>query len=103
MTDPRIVTCRYRSTPHVADGECVNASDVDEQVIADLRRLFAADRPPALEVHPSHHPEPPGASLLKGCTACVVCCLIVTGTRGALPAGIRPCKGPGRVELRGAG
>lgn len=48
IDDPprRIVTCQYRSTPHVIDAECVDALNVDEQVIADLRRLFAADRPP---------------------------------------------------------
>ena len=76
-------------------------TEPEDVLLTDLRWLAATvDPAPLLAVHPTHRPEPPGTSLLKECTACVVCCLIVSGTRGALPAGIRPCRGPGRVELR---
>lgn len=115
MAEPRIVRCQYRQDPHPLDDECVNVTDVDPSVvasaaeawaaagngdlIADLRRV-AKLADPVPRVHPTHRPEPPGTSLLKGCTVCVVCCLIVAGARGVLLEGIRPCAGPGRVELR---
>ena len=74
----------------------------EEVLLGDLRRLASVvDPAPQLTVHPSHQPEPPGTSLLPDCTACVVCCLVVAGTRGVLPAGIKPCRGQARVELRG--
>ncbi len=74
----------------------------DDALLADLRRIAATVDPAApLTVHPTHLPEPPGTNLLKDCTACLACCLIVAGTRGVLPAGVKPCRGPGRIELRG--
>lgn len=76
--------------------------DLDDVLLADLRRIAATvDPPPPLTVHPTHEPEPHGTNLVQDCIACVVCCLIVAGTRGVLPAGVRPCKGSGRIELRG--
>lgn len=77
-------------------------TEFEDVLFTRLRDLATAvDPAPPLAVDPSHRPEPSGTSLLPDCTACVVCCLIVAGTRGAVPAGIRPCNGPGRVELRG--
>ncbi len=75
----------------------------DDALEADLRRVCSAvDPPPPLGVHPSHRPELPEQRALAGLTSCTVCCLVIATSQRACIAGLKPCRGPGAIELREA-